>query len=81
MLGHLTDKNNPFLSENASSNTLFQFPTGTRLMDKKVPYWEVRAGFHNIFKFFTVEYVRRLNYTGYKGVHKHGVRFGFEFSF
>ncbi|MBQ4295614.1 MAG: carboxypeptidase-like regulatory domain-containing protein, partial [Prevotella sp.] len=81
MVGHLTDKNNPFIAENANSTTLFQFPTGTRLMDKKEPYWEVRAGVHNIFKFFMVEYVRRLSYTGYKGVHKRGVRFGFEFSF
>ena len=31
--------------------------------------------------FFTVEYVRRLNYTGHKGVHKHGIRVAFEFTF
>ena len=81
MVGHLTDKNNPFLPANATSDFLFKFPDTTHLMDKNKPYWEFRAGFHNIFKFFTVEYVRRLNYTNWKGVHKHGVRFGFEFTF
>lgn len=81
MIGHLTDKNNPFLARNANSDFLFQFPENTYLMDKNTPYWEVRVGFHNILQFFTVEYVRRLNYTSHKGVHKHGIRVGFEFTF
>lgn len=81
MMGRLTDKNNPFLPQNANDNMLFQFPTDTHLMRSNEPYWEFHAGIHNIFKFFEIDYVRRLNYTGYKGVKKDGIRFTFEFTF
>ena len=81
MMGRLTDKNNPFLPQNANDNMLFEFPTDTHLMRSNEPYWEFHAGIHNIFKFFEIDYVRRLNYTGYKGVKKDGIRFTFEFTF
>ena len=81
MMGNLTDKNNPFLIQNANDNMLFEFPADTHLMRKNEPYWEFHAGIHNIFKFFEIDYVRRLNYTGYKGVKKDGIRFTFEFTF
>ena len=81
MMGKLTDKNNPFLASNTHDNILFEFPANTRLMEINEPYWEFHVGVHNIFKFFEVDYVRRLNYTGYKGVKKDGIRFAFEFSF
>ena len=50
-------------------------------MDKNKPYLEVVAGVHNIFKFFGVDYVRRLTYNELPGVHKNGVRFSFMMSF
>ena len=81
MMGHLTDKNNPFLDSNAGSDFLFQFPADSHLMRNNEPYWEFHAGVHNIFKFFQVEYVRRLSYTGLPGVRRDGVRLTFEFSF
>ena len=81
MIGHLTRKNNPFLEENANDPMLFVFPEDTHLMHGIEPYWEVFVGLHNILKFFEVDYVRRLSYNGYSGVHKHGVRFGFHFTF
>ena len=73
--GELTDKNNPFLEQNAQSDVLMMFPSGCRVMDPKKPYYELSLGIHNIFKLIHVEYVRRLNYTDYPGVHKDGIRF------
>ncbi len=81
MWSTLTDKNNPFLDINKNDRVLFQFPDGAHVMDKNRPYWEVVVGVHNIFKFFAVDYVRRLSYNNNHGVHKNGVRFGFMMSF
>lgn len=80
MWGTLTDKNNPFLERNRADNTLFQFPNGARVMDKKTPYWEVTVGVHNIFKLIAIDYVRRMNYNG-PSIKKNGIRFGFMLSF
>lgn len=72
--GGLSDKNNPFLEQNANSDILMLFPEGCRIMDSKKPYYELSVGIHNIFKLIHVEYVRRLNYH-YENTHKDGVRF------
>ena len=79
--GGLSDKNNPYLPENAGSTRLMYFPEQSRLMNPKVPYWEISIGVRSIFRFFQVEYVRRMNYNDFSGVHKHGVRFGFTMMF
>lgn len=81
MIGRLTDKNNPFLPSNASDNALFVFPEDSHLMHGAEPYWEMFVGLHNILKFFEIDYVHRMSYTGFKGVHRHGVRLGFHFNF
>ena len=80
MWSTLTDKNNPLLEQNQNSNLLFEMPEGASVMDKKKPYWEVVVGVHNIFKFFAVDYVRRMNYNG-PGIKKNGIRFMFMASF
>ena len=80
MWSTVTSMNDPTLMSNPSDRILFQFPEGVGVMNKKVPYWEVVVGVHNIFKFFGVDYVRRMNYHG-PGIHKNGVRFGFMMSF
>ena len=72
--GSLTDKNNPFLAENAGSDVLMYFPEGCNVMDPKKPYVEIVAGIHNIFKIFHIEYVRRLSYNDLPTAHKRGVR-------
>ncbi len=72
--GQLTDKNNPFLEQNAGDATLMYFPEGSHVMDPKRPYMELVLGVHNIFKILHVEYVRRLNYNELSTAHKHGVR-------
>ena len=81
LMGKLTDKNNPFLEANADDPVLFYMPHNSYLMTSNRPYWEFVAGFHNIFKFFKVVYVRRLNYTNMPDTKKHGVRVAFELSF
>lgn len=81
IVGRLTDKNNPTLPQNSNDNMLFAFPEGTHFFNHAEPYWELVVGVRNIFRFFQVDYVRRLSYTGLPGIHKHGIRFGFDFSF
>ncbi len=76
--GDLTSKNDP--SKNTTDDVLFQFPTNSYSFGK-TPYWEVVAGVHNIFKFFGIDYVRRLNYLDHANVSKWGVRMGFLMSF
>ena len=79
--GGLSDKNNPFLPQNAESPILMAFPEFSHVMDSKRPYWEVSVGIHNIFKFIHVEYVRRLNYNDYPTAHKRGIRMTLHFTF
>ena len=84
--GKLTDKNNPFLPQNANDPDLMMFPghynpeTGvydysSSVMDPKKPYVEFSAGIHNIFKLLHVEYVHRLNYNELPTSNKWGIRF------
>lgn len=79
--GDLTDKNNPFLPANASSDMLMAFPEGTYVMKSSRPYVEIVAGVHNIFKLFHVQYVRRLTYNDLPTAHKNGIRVMMRISF
>ena len=76
--GQLTDKNNP--TKNTQDDVIFKFPNNSYAFGK-APYWEVAAGVHNIFKFFGIDYVRRINYLDHVDTDKWGVRFGFLMSF
>lgn len=78
MWGHLTSKNDP--SKHPGDNLLFAFPEESHVMSDK-PYWEAMVGIHNIFKFFGVDYVRRLTYKDLPDVDKWGIRFNFMMSF
>ncbi len=73
--GKLTNKNNPYLAENQSSDILMRFPEGCYIMDESKPYWELSLGIHNIFKLIHVEYVRRLTYNELPTANEWGVRF------
>ncbi len=75
--GTLTDKNNP--DKNSNDDLIYRFPTSSHVMSNK-PYWEVEAGIHNILKFISIGYVRRLTYN-YPGISKWGIRFDFQASF
>ena len=76
--GQLTDKNNPV--KNPTDDVIFQFPNNSYTFGN-TPYWEFVAGVHNIFKFFGIDYVRRLNYLDHANVDKWGIRFGFLMTF
>lgn len=88
--GYLSDKNNPM--KNPDSDILMYFPNvydgdgnlsyrpQDNIMDTKKPYIEVYAGIHNIFKFFSVDYVHRLTYI-HKDTQTWGIRFNFKASF
>lgn len=80
MWGHLTDKNNPYLPQNANDTELYKFPINTRVITRD-PYMEFVVGVHNIFKFLEVDYIRRLTYTHAPGISKNGIRFGFNLVF
>ena len=75
--GALSDKNNPFLTENAGSDVLMAFPDQTRVINSKVPYWEISLGIRSILRFFQIEYVRRMNYNDNRFGPKNIVRLGF----
>ena len=79
--GKLTDKNNPLLAQNRGSHRLMYFPEGSHVMDPNRPYAELVVGIHNIFKFFHVEYVRRLSYNELPTSPKWGMRYVIAFSF
>lgn len=75
--GTLTDKNNPFISDNPE---LFRFPMRdgkytSFVMDPKVPYIEGSVGIYNIFKLLHIEYVHRFTYRDNPGINKNGIRF------
>lgn len=79
--GGLSDKNNPYVQQNENNPGLMEFPEGCYVMDTKRPYAEFSAGIYNIFKFFRVEYVRRLNYLDLPTANKDGIRLRFEMTF
>jgi len=76
MYGHLSDKNNPTVS-----NGLFKFPDNAYTVEKNRPYMEATVGIHNIFKLLSVEYVRRLNYFDHPNTSRYGFRFAMIASF
>lgn len=88
--GMLTDKNNPYLPQNAERTDLFYFPcrytaTGeyqqqSQVMNPRVPYVEAFVGIHNIFKILWIQYVHRITYINepgsiYGDTQKWGIRF------
>ena len=79
--GDLTNKNNPFLPENANSDRLMYFPEGCYVMDHNKPYVELVVGVHNILKIIHVDLVRRLNYLDLPTSHKWGIRYTFRLTF
>jgi hypothetical protein len=79
--GALSDKNNPTLEKNRDSDVLMYFPEDTRIMNPRIPYWEISAGVRGILRFFQIEYVRRMNYNAPVRGSKNSVRIGFTMMF
>ena len=63
----LTDEN---------GNSLPQFD----VLENGRPFAEVGVGVENIFKFFRVDYIRRLTYLENPGVEKSAIKFSFNLS-
>ena len=79
--GDLSDKNNPYLPENAGNPRLMYFPEGMNIMTPNRPYAEMVIGVHNIFKFFRVEWVKRLTYKDLPSAPHWGIRYGVSLTF
>ena len=79
--GGLSDKNNPYLSENTEGDIIVAFPEQSHLLNPRVPYWEISLGIRSIFRFFQIEYVRRMNYNNERFGPKNSVRLGFTLMF
>lgn len=79
--GGLSDKNNPYLEQNANNDVLMLFPDDSRIMNPRVPYWEISAGVRGILRFFQIEYVRRMNYNPATYGAKNSIRLGFTMMF
>lgn len=77
--GDLSDKNNP--GKNPGNPRLMYFPEGTNIMNPNRPYMEMVVGVHNIFKFFRVEYVKRLTYKDLPSAPHWGMRYGVSLTF
>jgi hypothetical protein len=79
--GDLTSKNNPLLEQNQGDSELFYFPESGHVLTPKNPYMEFAAGITNVFKVFSVQWVRRLNYLDNPHVHRDGIRFALVMTF
>lgn len=73
--------------ENYPSNHtgIFDFPKDAEQVQSTfplnhTPYVEANVGVENIFRFFRVDYVRRLNYLNHPNVSNWGIRVGFQFT-
>lgn len=75
MWGNLSHKNNPEYNRD-----LMIFPDDVYSLNKE-PYMEYSIGIENIFQFFRVDYVRRINYLDNPGIEKSGFRISFDVSF
>ena len=73
--GDLSKRNNPRFNHN-----LLLFPQET-FATTNTPYMEYNIGIENVFKFFRVDYVRRVNYLYHPNVDKDGIRISFELTF
>lgn len=73
--GSLSKKNDPDYN-----SSLLLFPDDVYKMGNK-PYMEYSIGVQNIFQFFRLDYVRRMNYLDHPNIDKGGFRISFEMSF
>lgn len=73
--GELSKRNNP-----ENNPHLLVFPDDVYQM-KKSPYMEYSIGIQNIFQFFRLDYVRRINYLDHRDIDKSGFRISFDMAF
>lgn len=73
--GSLSDRNNPVKNQD-----VLQFPNQTYTTGNE-PYMEYSIGLENIFKFFRIDYVHRINYLDHPDINKDGFRISFDMTF
>ena len=76
LYGHLSDKNNPALSDG-----LFAFPIENTQTMGKTPYVEAGVGIENIFKVLRLDYIWRLTYRDSPGIDRSGLRISLHMTF
>ncbi len=81
LIGSLSPQNNPSMNQN-----LFLFPVtnnGEAITHSlsKMPYMEAGIGIGNIFKFFRIDVLKRLNYLHYPNVAEYGIRLEMKLDF
>lgn len=74
-MGNLSPKNNP-----AINHDMLLFPQKSYTANKE-PYMEYNVGIENIFNFFRVDYVHRMNYLSHPDIDRDGFRVSFEINF
>jgi len=73
--GTLSKRNDP-----EHNRDLLIFPEDSYKMSGK-PYMEYSIGIQNIFQFFRIDYVKRLNYLDHPDIDKSGFRISFDMEF
>lgn len=74
-IGDLSKRNNPEFN-----NNVLVFPDNSYTTNRG-PYMEYNVGVENIFNFFRIDYVRRINYLDHPNINKDGFRISFDVTF
>jgi len=81
MFGRLTDENNPEIAAGLMQFTKDINGVSTTYTFGDNPYAEASVGVGNIFKFFRVDLVKRINYLDLPNVSEYGIRARFKLDF
>jgi hypothetical protein len=81
IFGNLTDDNNPNATSGLMNFTTDVHGAQSTFVLGNEPYAEASVGIGNIFKFFRVDLVKRINYLDMPNVSEYGVRARFKLDF
>ncbi len=81
IFGRLTDDNNPNVTSGLMQYTADIHGNQATFSLGSEPYAEASVGVGNIFKFFRIDLVKRINYLDLPNVSEYGVRARFKFDF
>jgi len=81
IFGNLTDANNPTVTDGLMQYTADANGEQATFSLGSDPYAEASVGIGNIFKFFRVDLVKRINYLDLPNVSEYGIRARFKFDF
>ncbi len=81
IFGNLTDDNNPNVTAGLMNFTTDIHGAASTFVLGNEPYAEASVGIGNIFKFFRVDLVKRINYLDMPNVSEYGIRARFKLDF